>query len=169
MDGLLAGYIQLQPKDGWNLAYKLVADPKQQFGVRFAVARTLRFYHGWQPKESRAQVLYAMSLMIPDGDVADLAIEDLRQWQTWDLSKLVFAQYGRPSHSAPILKNAIVRYALCCPQPEARDFVDSVRRREPDSPRFYTAGSAARPMSWISERLAPRTIRAPSSAAAGST
>jgi len=131
MDGLLAGYIQLQPKDGWNLAYKLVADSKQQFGVRFAVARTLRFYHGWQPKESRAQVLYAMSLMIPDGDVADLAIEDQRQWQNWELSKLVFAQYGRPSHSAPILKNAIVRYALCCPQPEARDFVDSVHRREP--------------------------------------
>jgi hypothetical protein len=135
LDGVLAGYIQLQPKDGWDLTYKILADRKQQFGVRFAVARTLRFYHGWQPKESRDPVLYAMSLMIPDGDVADLAIEDLRQWQTWDLTKSILAQYGKSSHGAPIIKNSIVRYALCCPQPEARAFVESVRRRDPETVR----------------------------------
>ncbi len=135
LDGILAGYIQLDPKEGWNLAYKLVGDSKQQFGVRFAAVRTLRLYHGWQPKESRAPVLYALSLMVPDGDVADLAIEDLRQWQTWDLTKLVLAQADRKSHAAPLTRRSIIRYALSCPLPEARQFIERLRQTDAETVR----------------------------------
>jgi hypothetical protein len=133
LDGILAGYIQLQPKDGWNLAYQFLGDRKQPFAVRFAVVRTLRFYHGWQPKEAHAQVLRGLSLIIPDGELADLAIEDLRQWQVWDMTKLILAQHGKASHAAPIMKRSIVRYALSCPLPEAREFVERVRRTDPDT------------------------------------
>ncbi len=133
LDGILAGYIQLQPKEGWSLAYRLLADPKQQFGVRFAVVRTLRFYHGWQPKESDAHVRYGLGLIIPDGELADLAVEDLRQWQDWSQTKLILAQYGKRSHAAPIVKRSIVRYALSCPLPEARAFVSAVRRSDPET------------------------------------
>ena len=133
LDGILAGYIQLQPKEGWNTAYRLLADPKQQFGVRFAAVRTLRFYHGWQPKETSAHVRYGLSLIVPDGELADLAVEDLRQWQDWSQTKLILAQYGKRSHAAPIIKRSIVRYALSCPLPEAREFVDAVRRSDPET------------------------------------
>jgi len=133
MDGVLAGYIQLQPKEGWSLAYKMLGDRKQQFAVRFAAVRTLRFYHGWQPKESQSQVLHGLSLMIPDGEFADLAVEDLRQWRLWELTTSILAQYGKVSHAAPITKRSIVRYALCCPLPEAREFVERVRRSDPET------------------------------------
>jgi len=133
MDGVLAGYIQLQPKEGWSLAYKMLGDRKQQFAVRFAAVRTLRFYHGWQPKESQSQVLHGLSLMIPDGEFADLAVEDLRQWRLWELTTSILAQYGKVSHAAPITKRSIVRYALCCPLPEAREFVEGVRRSDPET------------------------------------
>jgi hypothetical protein len=133
LDGILAGYIQLEPKEGWAIAHRLLADRKQQFGVRFAVVRTLRFYHGWQPKETQAQVMAALNLIIPDGEMADLAIEDLRQWQAWDLTKSILAQYGKPSHAAPIVQRSIVRYALSCPLLEARAFVERVRRSDPET------------------------------------
>jgi len=133
IDGVLAGYIQLQPKDGWNLAYKHLADRKQQFAVRFAVVRTLRFYHGWQPKDAQAQVLHGLSLIVPDGEFADLAIEDLRQWRNWDLTTSILSQYGKASHAAPITKRSIIRYALTCPLPEARAFVERVRRSDPET------------------------------------
>lgn len=133
MDGVLAGYIQLQPKDGWNLAYKLLGDRKQQFAVRFAAIRTLRFYHGWQPKDTQAQVLHGLGLIVPDGEFADLAVEDLRQWRLWDLTASILAQYGKASHAAPITKRSIVRYALCCPLPEAKEFVERVRRSDPET------------------------------------
>jgi hypothetical protein len=128
LDGLLGGYIQLRPKQGWELTYAILGDSKKHFLERFAVVRMLRFYHGWKPEEARKEVLHGLDLMVPDGDVADLAIEDLRRWKTWDLTDKILAQYGKASHATPIVRRAIVRYALCCPRPEAQRFVDSLRR-----------------------------------------
>jgi hypothetical protein len=130
LDGIMSGYISLRPRQGWDLAITILADPKQSFSARFSVARMLRFYHSWKPEETRLNVLRALGVMLDYGEVADIAIEDLRSWQMWDLASQVFAQYGKQSHAAPIVRRAIVRYALCCPRPEARQFLDSVRRRD---------------------------------------
>src|SRR5438132_4894704 len=43
LDGLLAGYINLQPAQGWDMAGKILNDARQPFNARFAVVRTLRF------------------------------------------------------------------------------------------------------------------------------
>jgi len=140
LDGLLCGYIHLRPQEGWNLTVKLLGDSKKSFSQRFAVSRVLRFYLGWKPAESKAQVLRGLDVMLPDGEVADLAVEDLRRWKIWDLTAKVLAQYGKPSHDSPIVRRAIVRYALVCPQPEARRFVDELRRRDPDLIRDLQEG-----------------------------
>jgi hypothetical protein len=95
------------------------------------VLRTLRFYHGWKPDETRAQVLRGLAVALPEGDLADLAVEDLRRWQAWDLTADVLALYARKSHSAPIMRRAILRYALCCPRPEAATFLADRRREDP--------------------------------------
>ncbi len=130
LDGVFSGYISLRPQQGWDLAVAILADARQPFSARFAVARMLRFYHGWKPEQSRPQILRAFAVMLNDGEVADLAIEDLRTWQIWDLTPQVLAQYGKQSHAAPIARRAIIRYALCCPQPEARQFLETARRRD---------------------------------------
>jgi hypothetical protein len=63
--------------------------------------------------------------------MADMAIEDLRRWKWWDLTNEVLAQYGKTTHAAPLVKNAILRYALCCPEPAAAAFVKNVRAANP--------------------------------------
>jgi hypothetical protein len=131
LDGLLSGYINLRPREGWDLAVSILGDGKKSFTQRFSVARALRFYHAWKPAETKTQVLRGLAAMIPDGEVADLAIDDLRQWKLWDLTPLVLAQYGKRSHDAPIVRRTILRYALTCPLPEAKRLVDDVRRRDP--------------------------------------
>jgi hypothetical protein len=131
LDGILGGYIQLRPQEGWALALALLRDEKKPFVVRYAVVRALRFYHGWKPEETRDQVLRLLAAALPEGDLADLAVEDLRRWRSWDLTKDVVALYGRPTHRAPILRRAILRYALCCPRPEATAFVAERRREDP--------------------------------------
>jgi hypothetical protein len=140
LDGLLCGYIQRRPAEGWDLTIKILADNRRSFSDRFAAARTLKFYHAYKPAESRAPVLRGLEAMILDGEVADLAIEDLRQWKLWDLTGRVLAQYGRPTHDTPIARRTIVRYALCCPLPEARRFVEGVRRRDPETVRDLEEG-----------------------------
>ncbi len=135
LDGLLSGYIHLEPKAGWDLAVAILADSKKPFNQRFAVTRTLRFYHAWKPAESRKDILRCLAVMLPDGDIADQAVEELRQWKMWDLTTEVLALYGKDSHDSPLAKRSIVRYALCCPEPAAQKFVAAVRAQNPEMVR----------------------------------
>ena len=132
LGGILAGYIQLKPEEGWNLAVRMLGEEKRPLLERHALLGALRFYQGWKAKETKPQVLRALESVLPHGDLADLAIEDLRRWQWWELTPQVLAQFGKKSHDAPIMRRAIVRYALSCSQPEVQKFLAQVRQTDTD-------------------------------------
>jgi hypothetical protein len=130
IDGLLGGYIHLRPREGWELAVAMLRNERKSFTERYAVLRTLAFYHTWKPDDTRREVLRGLAVTLDQGDIADMAIENLRRWQMWDLTQEVLAQYGKTSHDAPIMRRAIVRYALSCPRPEAVRFAAEVRKQD---------------------------------------
>lgn len=132
IDGALSGYIHIRPKEGWQLAQDILRDSKRPFNQRCAVIGTVRFYHRWKGKEIDREALRAFGVLLDQGDIADMAIEDLRQWKLWELTPSVLAQYGKKSHDAPIMRRAIIRYALCCPREEAARFIGQRRKQEPD-------------------------------------
>lgn len=132
-DGLLAGYMQKKPREGWDLARSILGDGKKPLLLRLTVLRTLRFYHGAQPKESRGQIVQAMKTLLAQGELADLAIEDLRRWAIWDQTNDIVKLYGQKGFDSPVLKRAIIRYALSCtPTKESAAFLDGRRTAEPD-------------------------------------
>jgi hypothetical protein len=127
ISGILAGLIQLDAVSGWVQTRAILADEKRPFPQRLAALGALRFFHASQPEATRASVLRGLAAILPQSDLGDLAIEDLRRWQWWDLTTDVLALYIRPTHSAPLMKRAIVRYALSCPKAEAKQFIERVR------------------------------------------
>jgi hypothetical protein len=131
-DGLLGGYVQLRPKEGWELALSVLKDEKRPFTARFAVVRMLRFYHAWKPDDTRERVMQGMAAVLRQSDIADLAVEDLRRWKAWDLTGDVLALYGKKGYDAPLMQRALVRYALTCPGPEAAKFAADLRRKDPE-------------------------------------
>jgi hypothetical protein len=133
-DGILGGYINLRPREGWELAMTLLKDQKKPFAMRFAVVRTLRFYHNWKPAESKDYVMNGQRVILGQSDLADMAVEDLRRWQVWDLTTDVLALYGKKGFDAPIVRQAILRYALSCPTTDtaAAAFVAERRKQDPD-------------------------------------
>ncbi|HEX5269210.1 MAG TPA: hypothetical protein VFW33_01920, partial [Gemmataceae bacterium] len=131
-DGLLGGYIQLRPREGWDAALTILKDEKRPFALRFAAVRTLRFYHTWKPEETRERVMQGMAAVLGQSDAADIAVEDLRRWKAWDLTADVLALYGKKGYDAPLMQRALVRYALTCPRDEAKKFADDLRRRDPE-------------------------------------
>lgn len=140
LDGLLSGYIHLKPREGWDLAAAILADGKKPFSQRFAVSRTLRFYHAWKPAETKGEIERCLAVMLKDGQIADMAIEDLRQWKMWDFTGEILGLYGKASHNSPIAQRNIIRYALCCPLPQAQQFVASVRKQDPETVRELEEG-----------------------------
>ena len=94
-------------------------------------------------------MLKCCAALLPHGDLADQAIEDLRRWGYWDLTTDVLAQFAKPTHAAPIVRRSIVRYALCCPGDDAKRFVAAVKQIDPklvrtveESLELYAPGSA---------------------------
>ena len=131
LGGLLGGAILIAPDDGWKFAGELLADPRRNFSDKLNTISTLRFFQGTRPKETRERILACLAVVIANGDLADLAIDDLRRWQWWDLTTTVLAQYAKPTHAAPATRRGIVRYALQCPDDAAKRFIAEVRAKDP--------------------------------------
>jgi hypothetical protein len=129
-DGMLAGYILLKPKEGWQYLRELLKDPSHEFMQRYAGLRTARFFHNTQPDlVAPKDVVEAVTLLLDQADIADLAIEDLRKWACWDEADRVLSLYAQKSHDIPIIRRSILRYALQCPGDKAATFVADLRKR----------------------------------------
>jgi hypothetical protein len=129
VDGMLAGYLMLQPKEGWSYLNSLLKDERLDFLMRYAALRTVRFY--WETRTDvydKKDLVRAICLAMNQQDMSDFAIEDLRKWACWDVADQVIGLFGQKTHDVPIIRRAILRYALSCPTPNAKAFVAQQRK-----------------------------------------
>ena len=129
LSGLLGGLLVLDARQGWQLVEEILRDRTRAFADKMSVHNTIRFIHATRPQDHRQAILRCLEIIVEDGEMADMAIEDLRRWHWWDLTKLILAQYGKPGHSAPLVKRSIVRYAIS--SPNAGNFIAERRRDDP--------------------------------------
>ncbi len=133
IDGMLVGYVSLQPKEAWDYMTGLLKDGNQEFLMRYAGLRTIRFMWDYRPDLlTKKELVAGLGLVLAHGDMADFAIEDLRKWQRWEMADAVLDLFGKKSHDVPVVKRAILRYALSCPTARALAFVREQRRRDPE-------------------------------------
>lgn len=134
LDGMLYGYVLLDPKAGWKYLVSLIGDESSEFLTRYAVLRTLRVV--WENKTDTIKpeaIMDAMQMLLTQGDIADLPIEDLRRWTRWEMTDKVLELYGQKSHNIPIVKRSIIRFALCVPNnPKAAEFIKQRRAEDPE-------------------------------------
>jgi hypothetical protein len=133
IDGVLAGYILLEPVEGPKYLFNLLKDPTREFTVRYAALRTARFFWDSRPDViGRTELLNGVCQLLDQADIADLAIEDLRKWKCWEVAGQVLALREKPTHNLAIIRRAILRYALSCPERlEASAYVAEVRKKDP--------------------------------------
>lgn len=142
-DGILAGYAMLKPDKGWALAHGILADGKKSLVLRLSVLRALRFLYGAKPEKARAQVVKAMKAVLAQGELADLAAEDLRKLKIWDLTAEVLKLYGQKVNDSVLVRHAIIRYALCAPESkETAAFLKARRAAEADDVKEVEEGLA---------------------------
>jgi hypothetical protein len=134
LDGVLAGYVLLDPKAGWDYIGGLVKDQAKEFPVRYAALKTIRFFWEFRPDVvTNQQVLESMTKLIAQPDLADLPIEDLRKWQCWEMTPVVLSYADKESHNIPIVKRAILKFAVSAAahKPAAAEFVKVARQKDP--------------------------------------
>jgi hypothetical protein len=133
-DGLLAGYLQLRPREGWELLDEILRDRDRPLTMRLAAVRTVRFLYNSNPRDNRDNVLKTLQTILDQDDLADLGVENLRMWEMWDLTPRVLALYGKKGYDAPLMEQALLRYALSCkPTEESKALLARVRAADPQS------------------------------------
>ena len=105
VDGMLAGYVMLKPKEGWDYTCDILKDGKKEFMFRYAALRAVRFLWDSRPDlVSKKELKEGMGLLLDQSDIADLAIDDLRKRECWDMADRVLGS----------AENArLTRYRLC--------------------------------------------------------
>jgi hypothetical protein len=132
LGGLTAGMTLLDAQSGWAIIDNVLTSPDRPFTEKLSVIGTLRYLQATRWAESKDRILKCYKGLIESGDLADLAVEDLRRWACWDLTATILDQFGKPTHKAPLVRRGIVRYALSCPDDAAKTFIAGVRASDPE-------------------------------------
>lgn len=121
VDGMLAGYVMLKPKEGWSYTRAILKDGKKEFMIRYAALRAVRFLWDSRPDlVSRKEMKEGMGDLLKQSDIADLAIDDLRKRQCWDMTDEVLGLRNTKAYAIPIVRRAILRFALGCQDSKAK-------------------------------------------------
>jgi hypothetical protein len=129
LDGLLSGYTLLRPKEGWAYVRELIGNPGSRFGVRYACLRTVQFFYNTRSDViGKKELVGTLGLFLGQDDISDLAIEQLRRWRNWEATDRILALYDRSAPLPPIVRHAIIRFALECPRPEAATLIVRARK-----------------------------------------
>jgi hypothetical protein len=133
LDGIMAAYTMLRPKEGREYIEKVVKDTNKDFLYRYAALRSLRFF--WQYRGdlmSQKDIAACAAQLITQKDIGDLAIEDLRKWKCWETSDKVLALTTSKAHDLPVIRRAILRYALSWPKKNAKatQFIADERKKD---------------------------------------
>jgi hypothetical protein len=130
IDGTLAGYIMLAPKEGWDYTLSVLKNPKEDFYFRYAILRGVRFLYDYRPDLiSKKQIVEGLCMLLDQKDIADLAIEDLRRWQHWEAADKILAIAKTDVYEQPIVKRSMLRFALQCKGNAAATAYVAARRK----------------------------------------
>jgi len=113
IDGLLAGYAMLQPREALDYLKKNLANSKEEFLLRYACLRTARFM--WEQRPDlipEKDLVECMVLVARLPDMSDFAIEDLRRWNRWESTPAILDLFEKSSHDTTLIKRSILRFAL---------------------------------------------------------
>ncbi len=117
VDGVLAGYVMIKPKEGWEYTKNLMKDSSKEFLMRYAGLRAARFLHDFRPDlVDKKELADGVAQLLSQKDIADLAVEDLRKWGCADMTNRVLALRETETYtSLPIVRRAVLRFALSFP------------------------------------------------------
>jgi len=116
LDGLLAGYVLLDPEGGLAYVTSLIKDTREDFLVRYAALRCLRFF--WEYRDdvlAKKAIIASILPLLDQPDIVDLAVEDLRKWGQWEQAGKILPLFDKKSHDIPIVQRSIIKFALAAP------------------------------------------------------
>ena len=134
VDGVLAGYTMIDPKQGWEYVKGVMKDPNREFLMRYAALRAARFFHDYRPDlVDKKELAEGVAQLLEQKDISDLAVEDLRKWGCSYMTDRILGLQGSEAYKTlPIVRRSVLRFALSFPDvPAAAAYVAEQRKTNP--------------------------------------
>ncbi len=133
VDGILAGYILLQPGEAMEFFKSIVGNSSKEFLYRYSALKAARFFWSDRPDVvGHKKLAEALSPLLQMGDIGDLLIEDFRKWQAWEMTEPILGLQNYPVYNKALIKRSIIRYALSAEKHNepARKYIETLRKKE---------------------------------------
>jgi hypothetical protein len=130
--GLLQGLILIRPADGLAVLKTVLHASTRPLETRSTAVQALEFFIERRPDLlPQTDLVQALVPALAQPDLADRAVEYLRAWRRWELTRAVLRLW-QTAAEAPTLRRSVLRFALSSPHPEAAPFLQRARREAPE-------------------------------------
>jgi len=135
-DGLLAGLVLLNPSLGWKRALESLSSSSKPLTERLATLRALKMLYSTGLREYRdfesREMAEAFEKAIGQMDLADIAVDYLRNWKQMRLEKQVLSSFPAKGEG-PLLSRSILQYAIAFrDRPACAAFLEKTKKDQPD-------------------------------------
>ncbi len=138
LDGALTAFTILDPKAGWAYTCELCKSQDTPFTFRYAALSSACYFHNTHPGVlTQDEVRGLLELFLKQDDMADMPIEDLRKWKDWTFTEEILGLYNKKGFDEPLVRRAIIKYAICCPDPSAAKLIAELRAADPKRIAFW--------------------------------
>jgi hypothetical protein len=132
LDRVYVAYAMLNPTEGWPAAHAAAGEPASDFTRRYNVLNAARFFLENKGVVCEQTLLETFAVFLDQDDIADIAIDYLRQAKCWKLTDRVLAASAKKANNTPLMRRTTIRYALQCPDQAAAKYLAAQRKAAPN-------------------------------------
>ncbi len=134
LDALIACYLTLKGGDGVDLIEKtFLSDHEADYVDTLAAVSALRF-HGTEVEiVPKKRIVTAVRHLLDRPKMADMIIPDLARWEDWSVMERLVKMFKEADEESNWLRVPVVTYLRACPKPEAKTYIEELRKVDPEA------------------------------------
>ena len=134
LDALIACYLKLKGKDGLPLIVdKFLKDEQVEYVDTLSAVSALRFHGTEVDFIPRKEIVAAVRTLLDRPKIADMIIPDLARWEDWSVMERLVKMFKDSNEDTSWLRVPIASYLRSCPRPEAKTYIEELKKIDPDS------------------------------------
>ena len=136
LDALVACYLTLKGEDGVDLITEtFLANKEADYVDTLAAVSALRFHGTDEDLIPKAKIVGAIRHLLDRPKMADMIIPDLARWEDWSVVERLVQMFKDADDDTNWLRVPVITYLRACPKPEAKQYIEELRKIDPDAVR----------------------------------
>ena len=136
LDALVACYLTLKGAEGVDLIEEsFLSNKEADYVDTLAAVSALRFHGTDETLIPKEKIVAAIRHLLDRPKMADMIIPDLARWEDWSVADRLVKMFKEADDETNWLRVPVITYLRACPKPEAKQYIEELRKIDPDAVR----------------------------------